>query len=103
MSTHVAIHAYIYVVQCHVLHSYSCRSIPWANVKGYGADNCNVMLGKRNSVLSRVREKTDGRVFDLGCVCHIVNLCVGAAVKSLTLPIDDLLIDIFYFFNSRYI
>lgn len=71
-----------------------------ANVKGYGADNCNMMLGKQNSVLSRVREKTDGQVFDLGCICHIVNLCVGAAVKNLELPVDELLIDI-YFFNSR--
>ena len=71
-------------------------------MKGYSADNCNVMFGKHNSVLSRVREKTNGQVFDMGCICHIVNLCAGAAVKSLGLPVDDLLIDIFYFFSSRY-
>ena len=46
---------------------------------------------------SSVREKTDGKVFDVGRICHIINLCVGAAVKSLALPVDDLLID------SRYI
>ena len=81
---------------------YRSKSIPWINVKGYSADNCNVMLGKRNSVLSRVREKTDGQVFNMGCICHIVNLCVGAALRNLALHVDDFLIDIFYFFNSRY-
>ena len=63
--------------------SFGSKSIPWTNVKGYSADNCNVMLGKCNSVLSRVREKPDGQIFDMVCVCHIVNLCVGAAVCSL--------------------
>ena len=57
------------------------------------------MLGKHNSVLSQVQDKIDGQVFDLWCICHIVNLCVGAVVKNLGLPVNDLLIDIFYFFN----
>ena len=75
-------------------HEYSSRSILWNYVKGCSANNCNVMLGKHNSVLSRVREKTDGKVFDVGCICHIINLCVKAAVKSVALPVDDFLIDI---------
>ena len=74
---------------------YRSKCIPWTNIKGYSADNCNVMVGKCNSVPSRVREKTDGQVFDMGCVCHIVNLCIGAAVWSRALPVDDFLIDIY--------
>ena len=33
-------------------------------MKGYSSDNANVMLGQYNSVLSRVRERTDNQVFD---------------------------------------
>ena len=60
----------------------------------------NVKLGKHNSFPSRAREKTNGQMFDLGFICQIVKLWVGAAVKNLKLPLDDLLVDIF---NSRYI
>jgi len=76
------------------------RDIQWSNCIGYSSDNCNVMTGKKNSVLSRVREQNPN-VFDLGCVCHLANLCVQAAVKTLPLPVEDLLIDIyFHFFHS---
>ena len=34
------------------------NGIPWENVKGFSSDNASVMIGKRNSVLSRVREAT---------------------------------------------
>ncbi|KAH3816237.1 hypothetical protein DPMN_117750 [Dreissena polymorpha] len=30
------------------------RNIPWSNVIGYSSDNAPVMIGKSNSVLSRV-------------------------------------------------
>ena len=32
------------------------RSIPWTNVVGFASDSASVMVGKRNSVLSRVRD-----------------------------------------------
>ena len=32
------------------------RNLPWSNVIGYASDMCNVMVGSRNSVLSRLRE-----------------------------------------------
>ena len=37
-------------------------------------------------------------VLDLGCICHLANLCVVAAVKSLPVKIDDILVDIYYHF-----
>ena len=35
----------------------SSRSIPWENAVGFASDSASVMVGVRNSVLSRVREK----------------------------------------------
>ena len=72
-------------------------------MKGYSSDNANVMLGKYNSVLSRVREKTDNQVFDLGCVSHIANLCTGEMVKCLHEPVEDLLVDTYFWFDKRFV
>lgn len=74
------------------------HDIPWGNVVGFCSDSASVMVGKRNSVLSRVKEVSPN-VFSLGCVCHLANLCAAAALKSLPISVDDLLIDIFYYFK----
>ena len=44
------------------------REIPWRNVIGFASDSASVMVGKRNSVLSRLTQKQPD-VFSLGCVC----------------------------------
>ena len=74
------------------------RAIPWINVIGFASDSASVMVGKRNSVLSRVIQK-QGDVFSLGCVCHLAALCAAVALKVLPLSIDQLLIDIYYHFK----
>ena len=74
------------------------NAIPWKNVVGYASDTANVMVGEHNSVLSRVREKQP-KVFSLGCLCHLANLCSAAALKTLPISVDNLLIDIFYHFK----
>lgn len=74
------------------------RSIPWQNVIGFASDSASVMVGRENSVLSRVKERQPD-VFSLGCMCHLVALCAAAALKKLPISIDGLLIDIFYHFK----
>ena len=74
------------------------RAIPWANVIGFASDSASVMVGKRNSVLSRVIQK-QGDVFSMGCVCHLAALCAAAALKKLPFSIDELLVDIYYHFK----
>ena len=54
------------------------------------------MVGAHNSILSRLREK---QVFSLGCLCHLAVLCATAAIKTLPVSVDDLLIDIYYHFK----
>ena len=74
------------------------RNIPWSNVIGFASDSASVMVGKRNSVLSRVIQQQPS-VFSMGCVCHLSALCAAAGLKKLPLSVDDLLIDIFYHFK----
>ena len=74
------------------------RNIPWRNVIGYAADTVSVMVGVRNSVLSRIQQKQPN-VFSLGCLCHLAALCAVAALKKLPVSLDELLIDIYYHFK----
>lgn len=69
------------------------------NVVAFTSDNCNVMKGTNNSVLSRIKA-VQPDVFDVGCICHLLNLCCGSAVKQLPISVD-LLIGIFFHFNKR--
>ena len=50
------------------------KNIQWSNLVSCMSDNCIIMTGKNNSVVTRIKEKTPS-VFDLGCVCHLANLC----------------------------
>lgn len=58
------------------------------------------MKGTNNSVLSRIKA-VQPDVFDVGCICHLLNLCCGSAVKQLPISVDDLLIGIYFHFNKR--
>ena len=74
------------------------RGIPWSHVVGFCSDSASVMVGRRNSVLSRVLNEQP-QVFTLGCICHLAALCAAAGLKALSVSIDNLLIDIFYHFK----
>ena len=69
------------------------RSIPWANVVAFESDTTNVMVGKHNSVLSRVKEKQP-HAYSQGCVCHLANLVLLAGVKALPVDVDDFCVDL---------
>jgi hypothetical protein len=74
------------------------NDIPWKNVIGYVSDTASVMVGVRNSVLSRIKLKQP-TVFSLGCLCHLAALCAVAALTKLPVSVDDFLIDISYHFK----
>ena len=50
------------------------RNIPWNNMIAFNSDTANVMFGKKNSVVSRLKE-VQPKVIDLGCICHLESLC----------------------------
>ena len=55
------------------------HGIPWSNMIGYASDSASVMVGIRNSSLSRVRSKQPN-IFSLGCLRHLAALCAAAAL-----------------------
>ena len=80
---------------------YRSRNIPWGNCIGFASDNASVMVGQHNSVLSRVRAHSDA-VYDMGCICHLVNLVVQAGMKAFPFPVEDMLVDTYFHFHHRY-
>ena len=64
------------------------KEIPWGNVVGFESDTANMMIGKHNSVLCRVKDKQPG-VFSQVCVCHLANLCLLQGIKCLHVEVDD--------------
>ena len=54
---------------------FSSLNIPWNNCIGFTSDSCNVMVGKSNSVLARVKQRNP-KVFSVGCICHLARLGV---------------------------
>ena len=73
--------------------------LPFSNLISFTSDTCNVMKGSRGGVISKLR-LLQPKVIDTHCICHLVNLCVKTATKSLPLKVDELLVDIFYHFCS---
>ena len=59
---------------------FGSRKIPWSNI-GYASDTASVMVGRCNSVLSRLLQKQP-KLLSLGCLCHLSALCAAAALKS---------------------
>ena len=69
---------------------FELHGIPWNNLTGYASDSASVMVGKYNSVLSRLHNK-QSKLFSLGCV--------AAGLKKLPVSLDELLLHIFYHFK----
>ena len=52
-------------------------------------------------MLSRFRERQPN-VFNVGCICHLADLCASSGVKKLSLPVDEFLFDVHFHFDRRY-
>jgi hypothetical protein len=68
------------------------------NMVSFTSDTCNVMKGTRGGVIAKLSAKQP-KVFDIHCICHVVSLCLKAAVKAIPMKVDDLLVDIYYHFH----
>ena len=61
------------------------------------SDTTNVMKGARSGVQKLIRNECP-HLYDVGCICHLAELTIKAGLKTLPVDIDQLFVDIFYFF-----
>ena len=56
--------------------------LDYCRLISFNSDTCNTMKGKRNGVVRHLTDKQPNLV-DLGCICHLENLAIKSALKSL--------------------
>ena len=66
---------------------------------GLGTDGCNVMMGERNSIMSRLRSKQPGLIA-LHCNCHIAALIANHACLVIPKELEELTTDVWYYFHK---
>ncbi len=62
------------------------------------SDTTNVLKGNRSGVQKLIKNEHP-ILYDVGCICHLADLVVKAGMQTLPLNIDELFVDIFYFFH----
>ena len=72
--------------------------LSFSNTLSFVSDTCNVMKGTRGGVIAYLRGEQP-KIIDINCVCHLLNLCIKNAMKTLPLKVEDLLVDIYYHFH----
>ncbi len=72
------------------------HGLSWENCLALGADNANVMSGKKNGVIGHIRRVSE-HTFFAGCPCHLMHLAAKYAANPLPCQITDRLVDIYYY------
>ena len=70
------------------------NGLSFAKAVSFMSDTVNVMKGCRSGVQKLIRDEMP-YLYDVGCICHIADLAIKAGVTS---DIDQLFVDIFYYF-----
>ena len=60
-------------------------------------DTTNVMKGARSCVQKLICNECP-HLYDIGCICHVTDLTIKAGMEILPVDIDQLFVDISYFF-----
>lgn len=70
----------------------------FSKAMAFMSDTASVMKGCRSGVQKLIKSQNP-KLYDVGCICHIADLCIKAGLKTLPLDIDQLFIDIYYYFH----
>ena len=77
-------------------------SLSWETFCTYSLDNTISMSGKNKSLLKLIKDahsEFPQKIFDVGCLCHLAHLCAQKGAKTLSMQVDDFVIDLFYHFK----
>lgn len=77
--------------------NFSDFDLNYGNLIGVGPDGANVMMGRRNSVLSRLQVKQPPLIV-YHCNCHLAGLIANHACSVLPDYLDDITIQTWYYF-----
>ena len=72
--------------------------LDFSKAVAFMSDTTNVMKGKRSGVQKLIKDEIP-TLYDVGCICHLANLTIKAGLQELPIDIDQLFVDIFYYFH----
>lgn len=75
------------------------NKIPWSNCLALGCDNANVMVGENKGVYGFVMRKNP-ECYLAGCTLHLVHIGSKRGAAAAMPPVDDVLNDIYYYFDK---
>ena len=73
--------------------------IPWANCVSFSCDNASVMTGVHKGVAAFLKSYNPELLL-IGCSCHLLHLAAEKAAATLPVSVDELLVDVFYYFDK---
>ena len=77
--------------------------LPWENCVRLSVNNTNAMIGRKNSVASRFKQKNES-CFIGGCPCHFAHIAASnvndAFSQHIGLNVEDVVVDLFYWFDE---
>ena len=75
-------------------------AVPFDNLLGFASDGANAMLGRHNSVKTRLLAKQPN-LFVMHCICHVAALCTSHACSdAIPNEVEQLLRDTYNFFHQ---
>lgn len=77
--------------------SLSNHGLDFSKCLAFMSDTTNVMKGTRSGVQKLIRNQYP-HVLDVGCICHLADLAVKSGMGVLPVDIDQLFVDVFYYF-----
>ncbi|CAN7951098.1 unnamed protein product [Ixodes pacificus] len=69
------------------------KGIPLKNIIGLACDNASVMVGRHNSVMTRLMEVNENLIV-IRCICHSAHLAASAATACLPRTLEEMLYNI---------
>lgn len=73
------------------------KGMDFSKAVAFMSDTTNVMKGVRSGVQKLIKNEHP-TLYDVGCICHLADQTVKAGMTTLPIDIDELFIDIVYFF-----
>ena len=73
------------------------NGLDFSKAVAFMSDTTNVMKGARSGIQKLIKN-VHSTLYDVGCICHLADLTIKAGMKTLPVNIDQLFIDVFYYF-----
>ena len=77
------------------------KGLDFSNCVAFMSETTGVMKGSTRSVVQKlITNECLIRIYDVECICHLADLTIKAGVQTFRVDIDQLFVDIFFFYHS---